>query len=188
MPSIGTLGSTLPLGPKSFKVKCQTFPHDGSTGLKSPAPDSPPITDNHHGAGTKGATGCGRYIREYLGWHGATYSVLTSYSRAFSSQNCTIMGATEKKQSQKYSPKHFFVAGMDKYFPTSFWWSLCLPYSLFEEIFPCLWNLADIAVLIEDALKLSFGSKLFLPATKWNNSCTGEAIYGCVIKESSDIK
>ena len=49
---------------------------------------------------------------------------------------------------------------MDKYFPTSFWWlmSVLLPYR--EEIFPCLWNLVAVAVLIEDALKLSFGGKL----------------------------
>ena len=31
---------------------------------------------------------------------------------------------------------------------------------------PCLRNLEAIAILIEDALKLSFGGKLFLPATK----------------------
>ena len=91
---------------------------------------------------------------------GATYSVLTSYSGAFSSQTCTILGTTGKKL-QKYSPEHFFVAGVDKYFPTSFWWPLSvllLPY--WEEIFPCLRNLADIAVLIEDALKLSLGGEL----------------------------
>ena len=35
---------------------------------------------------------------------------------------------------------------------------------------PCLWNLATIAILIEDDFKLSFGGKLFLPANKWNNS------------------
>ena len=46
-------------GPKSLKVKCQPFPHNGSTGLKQPAPANPPVTDNHHGAGAKGATGCG---------------------------------------------------------------------------------------------------------------------------------
>ena len=45
---------------------------------------------------------------------GATYSVPIS---------CTILGA-KGKQLQKDSPEHFFVAGMDKYFPTSFWWSL----------------------------------------------------------------
>ena len=46
---------------------------------------------------------------------------------------------------------------MDICFPTNFWWflSVLLPY--WEETFPCLWN---IAVLIEDALKLSFGGKL----------------------------
>ena len=31
---------------------------------------------------------------------------------------------------------------------------------------PCLRNLAAIAIMIEDVLKLSFGGKLFLPATK----------------------
>ena len=31
---------------------------------------------------------------------------------------------------------------------------------------PCLRHLAAIAILIEDALKLSFGGKLFLPTTK----------------------
>ena len=59
MPSIGTLGATLPLGPKSLKVKHQAFPHDGSTGLKQPTPASLPVTDNHHMVGAKGAIGCG---------------------------------------------------------------------------------------------------------------------------------
>ena len=59
----------------------------------------------------------------------ATYSVLTSYSRVFSSQTCTILSATGKTIA-KESPKPFFIAGMDKYFPTTFWWSLSvlLPY------------------------------------------------------------
>ena len=35
---------------------------------------------------------------------------------------------------------------------------------------PCLRNLATVVMLIEDALKLFSGGKLFLPATKWNNS------------------
>ena len=48
MPSVVILGNTLPLGSKSLKVKCQTFPYDGSTGLKPPTPASLPVTDNHH--------------------------------------------------------------------------------------------------------------------------------------------
>ena len=68
----------------------------------------------------------------------------------------------QENQLQKYSPKHFFDAGMGKYFPTSFWWSLSILFPYWEWIFPCLWNLAAISVLMEDALKLSFGSKLFL--------------------------
>ena len=118
---------------------------------------------------------------------GATYSVLTSCSRAFSCQTCTFLVATGKTIT-KDSPKHFFVAGMDKYFPTSFWWSLSVLLPYWEDISPCLWNLAAILVLLEYVLKLSFVGKLFLPATKWNNSWMGEPIYGCQIKESSDIK
>ena len=30
----------------------------------------------------------------------------------------------QEKKLQKYPPEHLFVAGMDKYFSTSFWWSL----------------------------------------------------------------
>ena len=66
----------------------------------------------------------------------------------------------QEKQLLKDSPKHFFVAGMDKYFPTSFWWTLSVLLSYWEEISPCLRNLAAIEVLIEDALKLSLGGKL----------------------------
>ena len=57
MPSIG---NTLPSEPKSLKVKRQAFPHNVSTGLKQSTLGSPPVTDNHHGAGAKGAAGCGR--------------------------------------------------------------------------------------------------------------------------------
>ena len=60
MPSIGTLNGTLPLEPKSLKVKWQAFPQNVSTGLKGPTPASLPVTDNHHGAEAKGVTGCGR--------------------------------------------------------------------------------------------------------------------------------
>ena len=60
MPSIGTLDGTLPSGPKSLKVKYQAFSHNGLIGLEEPTPASPPVTDNHHGAGAKGAARCGR--------------------------------------------------------------------------------------------------------------------------------
>ena len=60
MPLTGTLDSTLPSGPKNLKVKHQAFPHGGSTGLKWPALANLPVTDNHHGGGAKGETGCGR--------------------------------------------------------------------------------------------------------------------------------
>ena len=54
---------------------------------------------------------------------------------------------------------------MDRYFPTSFWWSLSILLPYWEEVFPCLQNLVAIAVLIEDALKLSIGGKLAIFTT-----------------------
>ena len=47
---------------------------------------------------------------------------LNFYSGSFSSQGSTIL--LQEKKLQKDSPEYFYVAGMDKYFPTSFWWSL----------------------------------------------------------------
>ena len=70
----------------------------------------------------------------------ATYFVLTSYSRAFSSQTCTILSATSKTII-KDSIRHFFVAGMDKYFPTTFWWSLSVLLSYWKRSFPGFENL-----------------------------------------------
>ena len=103
MPSIGTLDGTLPSGPKSLKVKHQAYPHDGSRGLKRPAPGSPPVTDNHHGAGAKGAAGVAGRSENVLLDTGATYSVLISYSGAFSSQTCTILGATGKAITKRFT-------------------------------------------------------------------------------------
>ena len=103
MPSTGTLGGTLPSGPKSLKVKRQAYPHDGSRGLKQPAPASPPVTDNHHGAGAKGAAGVAGRSKNFLVDTGATYSVLISYSGGFSSQTCTILGATGKATTKRFT-------------------------------------------------------------------------------------
>ena len=103
MPSNGTLGGTLPWGPKSLKAKHQAFPQDGSTGLKRAAPASPPVTDNHHGAGAKGAPGCAGRSENFLVDTGAAYSVLMSYSGAFSSQTCTILGAIGKATTKRFT-------------------------------------------------------------------------------------
>ena len=44
----------------------QAFPHDGSTGLKQPAPGSPPVADSHRGARAKHATGCAGRSENFL--------------------------------------------------------------------------------------------------------------------------
>ena len=96
---------------------------------------------------------------------GATYSVLTSWSGAFSSQTCTIWGATRKTITKRFTGA-LLCSWNGQILSTSFLWLLSVLFPYWEEIFPCLRNLAATAVLIEDALKLSFGGKLFLPATK----------------------
>ena len=60
---------------------------------------------------------------------GANYSVLTPTPKP-SLPKPVPFGVLQEKQLQKDSPEHFFVAGMDKYFPTSFWWplSVLFPY------------------------------------------------------------
>ena len=99
MPSVGKLSGTLSLAPKSLKVKH----HDGSTVLKQPAPVSPPVTDNHHRARATGALDVAGRSENFLVDTGVTYFVLTSYSRAFSSQTCTIWGATGKAIIKRFT-------------------------------------------------------------------------------------
>ena len=85
---------------------------------------------------------------------GATYSVLISYSGAFSSKTCTILGATGKATTKRFT-RALLCCWDGQILPHSV---LVVPY--WEEIFPCLQNLAAIEVLIEDALKLSLGGEL----------------------------
>ena len=127
MPSIGSVGITLAWGPKSLKVKSQAFPH--STGLKWPAPPSLPVTGNNTGLEPRMHLDVASRSENFLVDMGATYSVLTSYSRAFSSQACTIWGATGKTITERFTWA-LFCCWVDEYFPTSFWWSLSvlLPY------------------------------------------------------------
>ena len=48
------------LGTQEPQGQVTNLPSWWSAGLKWPTPASPPVTDNHHGAGAKGATGYGR--------------------------------------------------------------------------------------------------------------------------------
>ena len=62
---------------------------------------------------------------------GAPYSILTLVSTLEPSPPKPVpFWMLQEKQLQKDLPEYFFVAGMDKYYPTSFWWSLSvlLPY------------------------------------------------------------
>ena len=127
MPSTGILGGTLPLGPKSLKVKNQAFPHNGSTGLKQPTPASPSqITIT--GLEPRVQLDVVGKSENFLVDTGVTYSVLTSNSGAFSSQTCTILGATGKTITKRFT-RAFFVPG------TSFWWSLSALLPYWEEIY-----------------------------------------------------
>ena len=103
MPSTGTLGGTLPSGPKSLKVKCQAYPHNGSTGLKWPTPASPPVTDNITGLEPRVQLDVAGRPENFLVGTGGTYSILISYSGPFSSQICTILGATGKATTKRFT-------------------------------------------------------------------------------------
>ena len=103
MPSIGTLGSTLTLGPKSLKVKPQAFPHDGSTGLKQCAPASLTVQITITGLEPRVQLDVAGWSENFLVDTGVTYSVLTSCSRVFSSQTCTVLGATGKAFTKRFT-------------------------------------------------------------------------------------
>ena len=53
------------------------------------------------------------------------------------------------QQLQKDSPQHFFVAGMDKYFPTSFWWSLSALLPYWKEIYFIAQSVKDLPAVQE---------------------------------------
>ena len=118
----------------------------------------------------------------------ATYSGLTSCSRAFSSQTCTILGATGKTitksiqallccwNGQRFSPLFLVIPEC----PTSL---LGRDLSLPSKSCSC-------CSPDRRCFKILFWGQtfFFLPATQWNKSWMGEAIYGCLIKGSSGIK
>ena len=157
MPSVGILDGTLPSGPKSLKVKHQAIPHDGSTRLKRPAPASSQITIM--GLEPRVQLDVAGKSKKFFIDTGATYSVLTSCSRTFSPQTCTILGATGKTITKRFT------------------WALCcwngqtfsyqflvvpdcppplLGRNLPLTSKPCSYCSPDL----EYALKLSFGGKL----------------------------
>ena len=103
MPSTGTLGGTLPSGPKSLKVKGQAYPHDGSTGLKHPLQPACLSQITSTGLEPRVQLDVAGRSENFLIDAGATYSVLISFSGGFSSQTCTILGATGKTTTKRFT-------------------------------------------------------------------------------------
>ena len=139
MPSVGTLGGTLLSGPKSLKVKGQAFPHDDSAGLKPPAPAGPLIKETIIGLEPRVKLDVAHRSENFLVDTGATYFVLTSWSRAFLSQTCTILGAKGKTITKRFTPALLYCLD-GKYFPTSFWWPLSVLLSYWKEIYSLNWG------------------------------------------------
>ena len=84
------------MGPKSLKVKRQAFPHDGSRGLKQPLQPARLSQITITGLEPRVQLDVAGRSENFLVDTGATYSVLISYSGAFSSHTYTILGATGK--------------------------------------------------------------------------------------------
>ena len=167
MPSVGTLGGIVPSRPKSFKVKCQDFPRDGSTRpwLKQPLQLARLAQRTITGLEPRLQLPVADRSENFLVDTGATYSVLTSYSGAFSSQSCTIWGATGKTVTKRFT-QALLCSWDGQIFSHQFLVLPECPSPLLGRDLSLLQNLAAIAVLIEDALKLSLAGKLFLSATK----------------------
>ena len=102
MPSTGTLGGTLPSGPKSLKVKRQAFPHDGSRVLKRPLQPARLSQITITGLEPRVHLDVAGRSKNFLVDTGATYSALVSYSGAFF-QTCTILGATGKATTRRFT-------------------------------------------------------------------------------------
>ena len=92
--TVGTLGVTLPSGPRSLKIKHQAFPHNGSTRLKQPTAASLLSQITITGLEPRVQLDEAGRSENFLVDTGDTYSVLTSFSRVLSSQTCTILVAT----------------------------------------------------------------------------------------------
>ena len=94
MPSFGTLGGILPLGPKNLKVKHPSGWFN-RTEVAQPACLSQIIIMSWGWSqGYNWMWQCS--FQNFLVDTGANYAVLTSYFRDSSSQTCTILGATGK--------------------------------------------------------------------------------------------
>ena len=149
MPSIGILGGTLPLGPKSLKVKSQAFPQDGSTGLKWPNQPACHRYPSCHGAGAKGTTGCGR-VSPRISWLTQALPMLSLPSIPETSPPKPVpFWVLQEKQLQMIHPRTSLLLGWTNIYPEVSGGTWILPY--WEEISSCLQTLAAIAILIEDA-------------------------------------
>ena len=85
----------------------------------------------------------------------ASYSVLTSYSGSFASENCTILGATGKTVTKKFT-EALLHCWDGQIFSHQFLVVPECPTPLLEKDLSL-----PIAVLIEDASQLSLGANYF---------------------------
>ena len=146
MPSIWTLDSTLPSGRKSLKVKCQALPHDGSTVLRGPLQPAclsqTPIT----GLEVQLNPLDPRVQLDVAGWSENFFltqglpTLPWPPTQETSPLKPVPFWVLQEKQLLNNLPKHFFVAGMDKYFTTSFWWSLSVLLPYWEKIYSLNWG------------------------------------------------
>ena len=108
------------LGTQESQGQVPSFSSRRFNRIETAPPASPPVTDNHHVA---------------LNVAGRSENFLVDTGLPALSRPPTLEPSPPKpvafwvlqeKQSQKDSPEPFFVAGMDKYFPTSFLWCLSI--------------------------------------------------------------
>ena len=176
MPSIGTLGSTLPLGPKSLKVKHQAFPQGGSMDWSCPLQPACmsqiTITGLEPGVQLNVASRSENFLVDT----GVTYFVLTSSSRAFSPQTCTILGATGKPITKIFT-QALLCCWDGQTFSHQFLVVSECPTPLLGRNLSLPSKSCSYCSPDGRCFKILFWGQAILPATKWNTSWMEESIY-----------
>lgn len=99
----GSLGCSLPLELKDPSVRASHRFSNGYIGLKRSPPVGHTTRDFHYWTVARLQMDVAGRSITFLLDTGATYSVLTSFSKPFSSRNCTVLGVTGKPISQYFT-------------------------------------------------------------------------------------
>ena len=118
---------------------------------------------------------------------GATYSVLTSYSRSFSFQTCAILGATGKTITKRFTPA-LLCCWDGQIFSHQFLVVPECPTPLLGRALSLLSKSCSYYRPDRRCFKMLFWGQTIFTSHQVKQLLMAEAIIGCLIKGASDIK